>query len=152
MKKESKYFLIGILLFLFEITVLFKLFSVYGIYPSLIKVFLTIVALEFPLKKSLKFAFFFGLFEDLYMAELFVYNVIVNLIIVYVVNEIKNHIDFGIYFYGISLIAFISIADLLVKSILIFAKTDIFYISANFLFYVLLNTILYIPLKVLLGR
>ncbi len=149
---KNKYLFAGLLLFIFQTTVLFKAFSINDIYPSLIKIFLIFVALKFDLKDSLKLAFLFGFLEDLYVLEFFMYNIISDLIIVTIVSKIKHHLDFDLVFYGISLVVFISIVDILIRSLLIFFKTGIFYISVDLLMYLVLNTFVYLGLRIILGR
>ncbi|NPA51888.1 MAG: hypothetical protein GXO22_03235 [Aquificae bacterium] len=139
---------LGILIIVFQTTVLFKAFSIGGVYPSLIKVFLMFLAFRFDLKEALKYAFLFGIVEDLYMNQLFMYNIISNLIIVSLVEKFKYQIDFDILLYGLILTAVVSITDFFVKTVLILMKTGIFYISAEFIVYTVLNIIVYLLFKV----
>ncbi len=149
---KIRYILAGIFLIIIQTTLIFKFFSIGDIYPSLIKVFLVLIALKTDLKTSLKYGILFGILEDLYMNELFLYNTLTNIVVVYFVEKVKYQLDFEEIPYGIILIVFVSLLDISIKTAMIFAKTGIFYISATFLLYALLNTIVYLGFRVVLIR
>ncbi len=143
-------FFIGLFIILFQTTVLYQSLSFYGVYPSLITVFLILLSLKLELKPAVFLAISLGLVQDLFMNTLFFYSVIPNVVIVLSVYFVRSVLDFENFMYGISLVFFMSSVDYLLKDFLIFSKTGIFYIAADFLIYSLVNATIYIFFRFLI--
>ena len=143
-------FFIGLFIILFQTTVLYQSLSFYGVYPSLITVFLILLSLKLELKPAVFLAISLGLVQDLFMNTLFFYSVIPNVVIVLSVYFVRFILDFENFLYGISLVFFMSSVDYLLKDFLIFSKTGIFYIAADFLIYSLVNATIYIFFRFLI--
>ncbi|NPA58797.1 MAG: rod shape-determining protein MreD [Aquificae bacterium] len=138
-----KAYLTGLLLVLFQTSVLSKYFSVGGVVPDFLTIFVILYALKNPVKQSVKLALFVGILQDLLSPVGLVFNTLTKVLIVFITNLFKEKFYYSSFLVkGLLVLAVISI-DIGIKSSILFFKTGVFEISHYHLVYLAVNFLVF---------
>ncbi len=139
--KKNDYLLIflGIFSLIVQTTVFVKYLSVFNFSPDFVAIFVILFTLNNSFKKSIYFALFLGLLQDFLTPSIFIFNTITKVILSLITYSVKRQFYFSEMWYKSILIIGLSLVDIVLKTVLIFLKTGIFYFSQNYIIYVVLN-------------
>ncbi len=146
--KEIKFYILGILILVFQSTVLSKYIIVFNFFPDFLTIYIILFTLKHDFKKSLYLAGILGFLQDLLIPTVIFFNFISKILIVLITENLKKKFFLSGISYKVFLIVLISCIDVMLKTGLIFIKTGIFYLSNYFIIYIILNVLIFYLIEI----
>ncbi len=143
-KEEKFFYIFALVIFIFQISIFIKLFTINCVKPDLLLVLLVFFSLNFNLAKSIRFALFIGLLKDLINPNYIFLDVFIYPFIVLFVFLIKKIIIFENIFLRILLVIVVSALYLGFKGGILYIKSGFIPTDKNYLYFLFLNLVIFL--------
>jgi rod shape-determining protein MreD len=137
----KKLLFFGILILVFQSTVLSKVLSIGSLTADFLVIYIFILSLGNSFNVSIKSSFILGVLQDL--ASLNFMNSISKPSIVVITNKLKNYFFVSSFFIKSMIVVFVSILDIFIKTTMLFILKGSFELSVEYIFYLFLNFLIF---------
>ncbi len=137
-----KIYLTAFLLLIFQTSVFIKFFTVYGLAPDFLTIFIILYTLQGEISQAIKLSIILGFFQDMLSSQILFNTVIKPVLVILTLPVKRSFYTYGFYIKS-GIIILLSLLDILLKIGFTYIQTGIFYLSPKFVLYILLNFLIF---------